>query len=92
MSIAFNNYLRSLPDGDRLSDSEGEIWQLLTDGWVPFRSDGTRYTVSQRPDGSWLLDGSPVHDVLAETSSSLSSIPWWAWVAGAYLGKKILFG
>lgn len=92
MSIPFNNYVRSLPQGDRLSDSESEIFQLLTDGWVPFRPDGTRYTVSQRPDGSWLLDGKPVHDVLAETASAFDAIPWWGWVVAFYLGKKILFG
>jgi len=88
--IPFNNFIRSLPQGDRLSENEAEIFQLLTDGWVAFRPDGQPYTAVNQ-NGSWLLDGKPVVDVLAETNSPFGAIPWWGWVGIIYFGKKLLF-
>lgn len=61
VKIVFNNAARTLPD--RLSESCPEINQLLKDGWVPYRSDGTKYVVQFRM-GAWEMDGVLVVEIL----------------------------
>ena len=88
-AIFFSNAIRTVPL--RPSENEAEIRQLLTDGWVPFhdQGQGVPYQVTRQADGTWLMDGMTISDALI---SSASSIPWWVWIAGAYLAKKIFFG